>query len=355
MVSNGRLVRQCAYSVRTAIAYLFSAPRLVRKKVVTTAARHLTAWIILAWIWGLQAPGAQAGHFEERIQGITTPVISQSGQKGSQGSGFFYHQLVPRDAQKDGYQWRAVTGTWLVTNRHLVLPRSGEEEVPVDSFSFFLRQKVGDDLKWDEVKLSGDDLFGRAKFDCDEKIDVVVIDIKDLLNERHKSGLAYVGWGGVVRDDLPDMSPIGVEASDEILVIGYPRSFYDHKNLFPILKSGIIASAWNKDFDGEPYFLVDARLFPGSSGSIVISSPRNFRVDNGKPVFSETKKFVVLGVYSGTKIFTENPIELPGFTLTPKERLDLGIVWHSRLIEQIIDSGVRYDKKMSGKATCADN
>jgi hypothetical protein len=49
-------------------------------------------------------------------------------------------------------------------------------------------------------------------------------------------------------------------------------------NVFSIVKSGNISSKWGNRFGGEPYFLIDARLFTGSSGSLVISKPTNFRI-----------------------------------------------------------------------------
>ena len=52
-------------------------------------------------------------------------------------------------------------------------------------------------------------------------------------------------------------------------------------NLFPIVKSGIIASRWKTGFKGKPYFLIDAKLFPGSSGSVVITKPADFVIRNG--------------------------------------------------------------------------
>ena len=73
-----------------------------------------------------------------------------------------------------------------------------------------------------------------------------------------------------------------MEVFDDYLVIGYPRMFYDKVNLFPIVKSGIIASKWQGMLNGKPYFLIDAKLFPGSSGSIVISKPIGTVIENGK-------------------------------------------------------------------------
>ena len=102
-------------------------------------------------------------------------------------------------------------------------------------------------------------------------------------------------WHGVSKYDFPGKNKIDVDITSEAVVIGYPFEFYDRVNKFPIVKSGIIASRWGSNFDGKPYFLVDANLFPGSSGSIVISRPTNFAFDEGNSYQSETKQFAFLG------------------------------------------------------------
>jgi hypothetical protein len=73
---------------------------------------------------------------------------------------------------------------------------------------------------------------------------------------------------------LAGSNKIKVEVSDGVLVIGYPNGYYDEVNLFPIVKSGIVASMWGRNFKGEPCFLIDSRLFPGSSGSLVVKINR---------------------------------------------------------------------------------
>ena len=47
-------------------------------------------------------------------------------------------------------------------------------------------------------------------------------------------------WNGVSKENLPGHNNIFVEVADDIVVIGYPRSFYDKTNLYPIVKAGII-------------------------------------------------------------------------------------------------------------------
>jgi hypothetical protein len=284
--------------------------------------------------------GTSAGQFEERLQGLTTIVLARSAAGGSQASAFFYHRLGAKDPAKSGPQWRAITGTWLVTNRHVILPKLNGTEIPASSFSFGFRRVMDGQLKWEDIALSGQELFDRAKLHENREVDVVVLDVKDLLDERLKNSDNYLGWAGGTREHLPDASPFDVEVADDVLIVGYPRGFYDQSNLYPIVKSGVVASAWSRDFNGQPRFLIDARLFPGSSGSLVITSPSDIRVDDGKIFASATKEFAVLGIFSAAHFSPREPIKLPDMTITPRENLELGVVWHARLIEGILNSGI---------------
>ena len=72
------------------------------------------------------------------------------------------------------------------------------------------------------------------------------------------------------------------------------------------MKSGIIASAWGYNFNGLPIFQIDAQLFPGSSGGLVISKPTNIAMIDGNLKYNKIKQFVFLGVYSGEFKWYEN-------------------------------------------------
>lgn len=99
---------------------------------------------------------------------LTTPVAATFAQQQSLGTAFFYERLAaPEDPTKKGPQWRLIQDAWIVTNRHVVLPRIGEKEVVPDTFSFHLRKIVGKRLEWERVVLSKDQLLQRAKFHSD--------------------------------------------------------------------------------------------------------------------------------------------------------------------------------------------
>jgi hypothetical protein len=90
-----------------------------------------------------------------------------------------------------------------------------------------------------------------------------------------------------------------ISLGSDIVFLGYPNALFDKRNFSPIARLGIISSLPNRDFyfsDEYRYslyykahifipeklngFLVDATATGGSSGSLVISKPRFFKVQN---------------------------------------------------------------------------
>ena len=267
------------------------------------------------------------------LHGISTVLIGFKSGMTNQGSGFFY--LEYGDA-KDNIavegrgQWRLQKNLWLVTNRHVVLVGSGADESLPDWFSFHLRKVEGSKLVWDEVRIESQELQRRARFHPDATVDLCVIEIHDLLLGRAQNSPNYMAWHGISNEELPGKKHLQIDTCDDALIIGYPRAYFDHVNLFPIIKSGIIASKFGARFEGRPYFLVDAKLFPGSSGSLVISKPVNVIPKKEGLVYTETKMFSFLGILSGEPF---------------KGEVNLGIVWYGELVDEIIKSGIQFPKK----------
>lgn len=79
-------------------------------------------------------------------------------------------------------------------------------------------------------------------------------------------------------------------------------------------------------FEGNPYFLIDAKLFPGSSGSLVISKPTDTVMKDGDMLYSEEKQFSLLGVFSGVYQFVEPPVQVGDLSISVTAGYDLSIV-----------------------------
>jgi hypothetical protein len=83
---------------------------------------------------------------------------------------------------------------------------------------------------------------------------------------------------------------IGVGAS--LLVSGFPLGFHDGLHHLPVVRQAIVASSFGIRFQGQGYFLTDARMHRGASGAPVVmrdwaTTPRN-----------PTLPWLLLGVHS---------------------------------------------------------
>ena len=110
-----------------------------------------------------------------------------------------------------------------------------------------------------------------------------------------------------------------LSAIENITFIGYPSGLYDEKNKISIIRQGITATPiWN-DFKGEEVFLIDAGVFPGSSGSpVFIYNQGTYPVKDGIALGS---RLIFVGVLSQT-LLRDNA--------TGKAYLNLGKVINSR-------------------------
>ena len=283
----------------------------------------------------------QQSTFDTQLFGMTTIIECNCGLMKSQGSGFFYNDLAPGDPMKQGFQWRQINGTWLVTNRHVAFPKLNDKEVVPDTFTFNLRKVVNNRIDWLPITLSKDELLKRTKLHINAIVDVVAIQIDDLMVEiiKDNQGQGLVSPGTITSDNLPQNSPLQIDVTSDIVIASYPKGFYDQVNKFPVVKSGIVASLWGANFNGHPLFLIDARLFPGSSGGVVISKPTNIAMIDGKLMHNTTKQFVLLGVYSGEPSYV-NRVEVDDMVIVQNKSFGLGNVWYAHLIPEIIGNGI---------------
>lgn len=267
----------------------------------------------------------------DRLFGVTT-LLNAFSSKNYWGSGFFYRQLNENNTQGN---WIEIKDFWLVTNRHLLVYGEKKDQRIADSFTFRVRH-VNDDktVRWNEINLNREELINRTRLHTDDEVDIAAIRISDyILQYFDQSPTNMVNEYGVTKKQLAGSNKIKIEVSDGVLIIGYPNRYYDKLNLFPIVKSGIVASMWGRNFNGEPCFLIDARLFPGSSGSLVVSKPMDTVIDEGKAYYSAEKQFAFLGIYSAN---LEDKDDLYNY--------DIGKVWYGHLVEDIIQNGRSWTK-----------
>lgn len=129
-----------------------------------------------------------------------------------------------------------------------------------------------------------------------------------------------------------------LSVAENVYFVGYPDNRYDIKNNLPLVRTGIIASYPQYDYNGDPVFIIDAQVFPGSSGSPVYIDLTFENMKNGQIVLGK-RNIKLLGIVSQTMIRNNQLKAVPtGSQLLTEEVLGLGVVFKATEIKKIIDS-----------------
>ena len=109
--------------------------------------------------------------------------------------------------------------------------------------------------------------------------------------------------------------------SEPVSIIGFPFGVTS-SGLFPIWKTGHIASDLDIDYDGKPMFIIDATTKAGMSGSPVVARRIGSytRKGGGMTVGRDITRF--LGIYSGRTIFDD--------------QVEIGMVWRPEVLDEIL-------------------
>jgi len=83
-----------------------------------------------------------------------------------------------------------------------------------------------------------------------------------------------------------------IEVGSSLLIVGFPLGFHDTLHHMPVVRQAVIASSFGLRFQGEGYFLTDARTHRGTSGAPVVMR------DAGRDSAQSNLPWKLLGVHS---------------------------------------------------------
>jgi hypothetical protein len=113
---------------------------------------------------------------------------------------------------------------------------------------------------------------------------------------------------------LPDDAT--VEIGTPVLILGFPLGFHDQLHRIPVVRQAVVASSFGLRFQGQGYFLTDARTHRGSSGAPVIMRSTAPDRDPGD------LPWVLLGIHSARlDVGPREPAEDEALGLTRGRRL----------------------------------
>jgi hypothetical protein len=230
---------------------------------------------------------------------VSVPLHPFAGDKAlGSGTGFFFEPAFER--------------IFLITNRHMVIDESNE------FFPDHLWLKLHtdpDDLKdWEQFSVplysDHDRADERAWLELDPRIDVVALELKP--EELKRFVLHKFRMIDLISPDIV----VGV--GDPLLVIGYPEGFSDSLHNLPVFRQASVASVYPVPFEGNPFFLIDSELHPGTSGSAVITQPSIWVVKKDEAEHFDEPQYRLIGIHSAS--YTN---------------LKLNVVWFADLLVEI--------------------
>jgi S1-C subfamily serine protease len=152
----------------------------------------------------------------------------------------------------------------------------------------------------------------RQGLDTAGGIDVAVIEIE-------RSALPdTVVYRAFTPDHLHRPSDL-VEVGAPLLIVGFPLGFHDALHHMPVVRHAIVASSFGLRFQGQGYFLTDARTHRGTSGSPVV-----MRISENRPNLGDLP-WTLLGVHSAR-------LDLGSRDSLLDEALGLNCAWYADII-----------------------
>jgi len=211
-------------------------------------------------------------------------------------------------------------GPYLVTNRHNVTGRRQDNDellskhggVPNTIRIFHNKaNQLGAWISRDEPLYDGEKPLWKEHPTLKHKADFVALKLTSLQDVA------------IYPYKLSSPGPnILLSPADIVSVIGFPFGIAAG-GLFAVWATGFLASEPEIDYDDMPIQLIDCRSRPGQSGSPVVAyrSGGAVALDNGTTAMFAEPVSSLIGIYSG-RINAES---------------DLGIVWKSSAVKQLID------------------
>lgn len=110
-----------------------------------------------------------------------------------------------------------------------------------------------------------------------------------------------------------------IEVGSSLLVVGFPLGFHDTLHHMPVVRQAGIASSFGLRFQGEGYFLTDARTHRGISGAPVV-----MRVPDDPATLGDLP-WMLLGVHSAR-------LDVGTRDLKMDEALGLNCAWYADIL-----------------------
>ncbi|MBC7940887.1 MAG: trypsin-like peptidase domain-containing protein [Chitinophagaceae bacterium] len=202
---------------------------------------------------------------------------------------------------------------FLVTSRHVLIdepsnhrPNRIEIEIHTDA------DDLGKSTGFSVLLFAAGQSVWRQGMDASGEIDVAVLELDRAALPPNALVHAFTPEHLQSVDD-------GVEVGSSLLIVGFPLGFHDTLHHLPVVRQAVLASAFGLRFQGQGYFLTDARTHRGTSGAPVVMR------DVSDAANGSDLPWKLLGVHSGR-------LDMKTRDLVHDESLGLNIAWYADML-----------------------
>ena len=206
---------------------------------------------------------------------------------------------------------------WLVTSRHVLFDEASDHhpdrielELHVDA------ENLTRSLCWSMPLFRDGRAVWRQARDSGGDVDVAVLEIDA---EALPPEVQMRAFTPAHLQAAYDEVPVG----SALLVVGFPLGFHDTLHHLPVVRQAVIASSFGLRFQGQGYFLTDARTHHGTSGAPVVM--RDDSAGEGLP-------WRLLGVHSAR-------LDMVGGSNLAEESLGLNSAWYADILLTLTTGG----------------
>jgi Trypsin-like peptidase domain len=233
---------------------------------------------------------------------------------------------------------------YLITNRHLLPPEGHAKDIQL---RLVVRENDGA-AKIEEISVPivGKDgkYLPSVRLHPDPATDVAAVNIATAaFGAKFQSLIEAIKTGKYLNSSMllptKKMSAEGIGVGSQVYVLGFPAAIFDPRNVSPVLRVGVISTDPQDGFNFNQElrrtqnfpehidgFLLDANIYPGSSGSLVVQATENHGCSNKDAAPHQ----YILGIVSGS-------IPIFDASLHSYSRIGLGMVYSADTIREVLE------------------